>query len=319
MLAVRPTLVGPLSATLAVLCFSINDTVIKFLSGDYALHQIVLIRSTLALAILLPIALPLAGGVRALRTERLGLHAVRGLCIVFANMTFFLGLAALPLADAVAIFFIMPLLVAVLSVVVLREHVGPHRWAAIALGFVGVLLMVRPGSESFQLAALLPIAAAFGYAGMTLLTRHIGKTEGSLALSFYIQVTFILVSCAFGLTVGDGRFAGTGSVSLDFLLRAWTWPSAGDWLLLLALATANAVAGIAISHAYRVSEAALVAPFEYIALPLSLFWGFLIFGDWPLPIALIGMSLILASGLYMIWREARQSRPPEEEMPRYRR
>ena len=235
MLFVRPALAGPLSAAIAVLCFSLNDTIIKFLSGDYALHQIVLIRSALSLAILLPIALPLVGGLAALRTERLGLHLLRGLCIVFANMTFFLGLAVMPLAEAVAIFFIMPILAAVLAALVLNERIGPHRWTAIAIGFVGVLLMVRPGGASFQLAALFPLAAAVCYAGMTLLTRHIGKTDGPLVMAFYINLTFIGVSSAFGLSVGDGRFAGTEYKTLEFLLRAWVWPASDDLWLLFAL------------------------------------------------------------------------------------
>ena len=148
--------------------------------------------------------------------------------MVFANLCFFLGLASLQLADGVAIFFISPLLITVFSVIFLRETVGIHRWSAIFVGLVGVIVMLRPGSSAFQFASLLPLAAAFGYASLHMLTRYIGKTESALTMSFYIQVTFFLVSCFFGIATGAGQFAGSEDASLEFLMRAWVWPSLED-------------------------------------------------------------------------------------------
>ena len=314
-----PAMIGATSALIAVVCFSINDTAVKFLSDGYALHQVVLLRSLIGMAILLAVLMPLAGGAAALRTRRLGMHLLRAACVVFANMTFFLGLAALPLAEGVALFFVSPLVITVFSVVFLKERVGPRRWAAIAVGFVGVLIVLRPGTEVFQPAALLPIAAAVGYAGLHMLTRYIGKTESALALSFYIQLSFIVISGGLGLVIGDGRFSGTGDASLDFLFRAWTMPEPSDWLVLLLIGAASSFGGFFISQAYRVAEAAVVAPFEYVAMPLAVLWGLLIFGEWPDMTAVAGIALILASGLYMIWREARVRRIRVPETPRYRR
>lgn len=314
-----PALVGALSATLAVTAFSVNDMAIKFLSDGYSLHEIVLIRSLIGLAFLLAVFLPLSGGLPTLRTNRLGLHLLRGAFVVFSNMTFFLGLAALPLAEGVAIFFVSPLIITVFSVAFLGETVGPRRWAAIALGLIGVVIVLRPGTEAFRPAALLPIAAAFGYAGMHMLTRHIGRTESTVALSFYIQVTFILVAAGFGLAVGDGRLAGSADPSLAFLFRAWSWPPLSDLPILAAIGIASALGGYFISHAYRISEAALVAPFEYLALPLSVLWGIAIFNEWPDGTALAGIILILGSGLYMIWREAQTRRAAAPPAPRFRR
>lgn len=304
-------LIGAGSAIAAVFCFSINDTAIKFLSGDYALHQVILIRSLFGMAVLFAVVVPLSGGWRNLRTRRIGMHLLRGLCVVFANMTFFLALAALPLAEGVAIFFISPLVITVFSVIFLRETVGPRRWAAIALGLIGVIVMLRPGTAAFQGAALLPLAAAFGYAALHMLTRKIGVTESAASMSFYIQLTFIAVSASLGLIMGDGKFAGSDDPSLDFLLRAWVWPGPRDYLILALVGAASAFGGYFISQAYRVSEAALVAPFEYLALPLAILWGIVVFGEWPDGVAIIGIALILGSGLYMIWREAqvRAARP----------
>lgn len=315
----NPALLGSVSAIVAVICFSINDVAIKFLSGDYALHQVVLIRSIIGSIFLLAVIVPISGGLPALRTRRLGIHILRGSCVVFANMAFFLGLAALPLAEGVAIFFISPLVITVFSVIFLKEQVGPRRWAAIALGLVGVVIVLRPGTAAFQLASLLPLMAAFGYAALHMLTRYIGRTETAAAMSFYIQMTFIMVSAGLGLLMGDGKFAGTTDPSLSFLFRAWVLPPVGDYWVLVLLGVASAFGGFFISQAYRVSEAALVAPFEYIAMPMAIVWGILVFDEWPDGVALAGIALILGSGLYMIWREARLAEVDVPYTPRYRR
>jgi len=150
MKAMSPATLGALCATIAVVFFSINDVAIKFLSDGYALHQVVLIRSVIGVIVIMFMIAPFTAGWGIARTRKLPLHMLRGLCVVFANMTFFLGLAAMPLADAVAIFFISPLLITLASVVFLGESVGPRRWAAIAVGFIGVLVMMRPGTQAFQ-------------------------------------------------------------------------------------------------------------------------------------------------------------------------
>ncbi|MGB1034062.1 MAG: DMT family transporter, partial [Primorskyibacter sp.] len=247
---------------------------------------------------------PAAGGLRCLRTKRLGAHVLRGLCVVVANMTFFLGLAAMPLAEGVAVFFISPVLITVFSVVFLGETVGRWRWGAIGLGFVGVLVMLRPGGGTFQWVALLPLIAACGYASLHMLTRTIRATESAVTMVVYIQLVFIVVSAVMGLAVGDGRFGGSENASLDFLLRAWIWPAPKDLWLLGLVGVATGVGGYLISLAYRTAEAAFVAPFEYIAMPLGVVSGYVIFAEVPDAIAFVGIGLILGSGLLMVWREA---------------
>ena len=312
-------LFGPLSAVIAVFCFSTNDVAIKFISNDYALHLVVLIRSLVGLVVLFILIVPLSGGVKVLYTKRLGLHFLRGLCVVFANITFFLGLAALPLAEGVAIFFISPLLITIFSVIFLKEIVGPRRWAAVTIGLIGVLVILKPGSASFQTASLLPLSAAFGYATLHMLTRYIGKTESAASLSFYIQVTFLVVCLMSGLIIGDGKFSGWSDPSLEFLFRAWSWPSDDHYLILILIGTTSALGGFFISQAYRMSEAAIVAPFEYIALPIAVFWGVLVFGEWPDKTTFAGIALILGSGLYIIWRETVLKDVETPKVPRYRR
>ncbi len=309
-----PTKLGALCAATSVIFFSINDVAIKFLSGGYALHQVVLIRSLIGLLIIVTIIAPLTTGRNIARTKKLKMHMLRGLCVVVANMTFFLGLAAMPLADAVAIFFISPLVITLFSVVFLGEVVGPRRWAAIAVGFIGVLVMMRPGTASFQIASLLPLVAAICYAGLHTLTRRIGSTESAATMAFYIQIMFIIVGVLFGLIVGDGRFGDQSDPSLAFLFRAWTWPLPGDYPIFLTIGAGIAIAGYLISQAYRVAEASFVAPFEYLALPMSVILGMLVFGEYPGGWDYFGMALILGAGLFTVWREA-QTKPVALQRP----
>jgi len=303
-LASLPTpLLGGLSASFAIIFFSINDMMIKFLSGGYALHELVLIRSALGLVIICAVIAPLTDGWSIMRTNKLPMHVLRGFCVVAANMTFFLGLAAMPLADAVAIFFISPLVITVFSVIFLGEQVGPRRWTAIFVGLLGVMLIVRPGTSAFQVASLLPMAAAVAYALIHILARRLGPTESAATMAFYIQVTFIIVCILIGLAIGGGRFADQSHPSLVFMFRAWSWPLVSDFIYFGVIGVGVAFGGYFISQAYRVAEAGFVAPFEYLAMPLAVLWGYLVFDELPDGFTWIGIGLIVGSGLFTVWRE----------------
>ena len=232
------------------------------------------------------------------------MHILRGCTVVVANLTFFAGLASLPLGEATAIFFIAPLLITALSALLLHEPVGIRRWAAVIVGLIGVLVMLQPGQSAFQFAALLPLLAALCYAMLQIMTRVLGTTERASTMAVYIQLCFVAVSLAFGLAAGDGRFVSAESgPQAQFLLRAWVWPPAGDALIMLGLGACSAIGGYLISQAYRLSPAALVAPFEYTALPIAVFWSVLIWGDWPDAATWTGIVLICGAGLFVVHRE----------------
>jgi drug/metabolite transporter (DMT)-like permease len=301
---------GLLAAVGAALCFSIIDLIVKLLSGDYPLYEIVFLRSLIALTVLFGFIVPVEGGLHVLRTSKLRLHGLRSLALVFASLMLFTGLAVMPLANAVAISFATPLIVTAMSVLFLREKVGPWRWAAVATGFLGVLIIVRPGADAFQLTSLLPLAAAFGYATAHTLTRRAGGSERGAALSFYPLLGFTLVSALIGLMLGDGRFATGDNAALDFILRAWIWPAQSDYLVIALLGVAGGFGGYLIGQAYRLCEAGLVAPFEYVALPLAMLWGVLFFADWPTTNVWIGSTLVVGSGLVSVWRELQHKQVP---------
>jgi len=297
----------------AVAAISLNDVMIKSLSGAYPLHQMVFARSALALPFTLTM-LQLEGGWALLRTGRPALHLVRGVSIVIANTAFFAALAVLPLAEATTLYFTAPLFITLLAIPILGERVGPARLGAVAAGFLGVVVMQRPwaGAEALsapRLVLLLPVLAGFGYALMQVLTRKLGATMRPSAMAVHLQAVFLAVSGLVGLIAGDGRFAaGLEDPSLLFLLRAWAWPEGRDWALFAGLGLASSTIGYCLAAAYRAADAATLAPFEYAGLALAVLWGWLFFGTVPGPTTLLGMPLVAGAGLFIILRERRRRR-----------
>ncbi|MGI9524926.1 MAG: DMT family transporter [Hyphomicrobiaceae bacterium] len=301
-------------------CISVNDMLIKQLSGSYPLHEMVFVRSAIGILFSLLI-LQFEGGIRMLRTDKPGLHIVRGLFIVAANMSFFAALAAMPLAEATAMFFVAPLFITLLSIPFLGESVGVRRLSAVVVGFIGVLVMLRPGSfvaqpTADQIILVLPIFAAFAYACMQILTRRLGVSSTASAMAIYIQVTFVVVSLGFWCVAGDGQYAeGLENRSALFLLRAWTYPSQSDWPWFILLGFTSAIIGYSLSQAYRSADAATIAPFEYVALPMSIMWGWAIFGELPDVWVAVGICLIGGAGFYVFLREKQKARPVAGRRP----
>ena len=187
----------------AVAIFVLQDAVIKWLSGDYPLHEIVLARTASAIVVTL-FVMRLEGGAHLLRTRRLGLHLTRSALLVIANCAFFMALAAMTIAEATSIFFVAPLMITAFSALLLGEIVGPRRWAAVCVGLVGVVVMLRPGEGVLRLAALLPIVAATAYALMQITTRRLGSTERASTIALYTQIGFIVASAASASRPGTG-------------------------------------------------------------------------------------------------------------------
>ena len=187
-------LTGILCVMGGVSCFTTTDTVIKYLSGDYALHQIVLIRAVIGIVFTLAVFVPLEGGLETLRTKRLPLQLVRGFCVVMANLLFFTGLATLPLGETVALVFVAPLIITIFAAIFLRENVSAGRWSAVGVGLAGTLIMIRPGTSLFNPIMLLPLLAALCYAIFQILSRYLGRSESATSMAVYTQLMFIAVS-----------------------------------------------------------------------------------------------------------------------------
>lgn len=293
---------GILFLMAGVAVFSVQDLILKLLSGAYPLHQAMVLRSLTALPFLL-LLVHLDGGLGRLLTPGTRAMIGRGVVMFLAYTSYYLALAALPMATTVALYFSAPLFITVLSVFFLAERVGPRRWIALLAGFAGVLVMVRPGSDLFDWAALLPVLSGLTYAISMIAARRLGTTESAAALAFWGNAVFLVAALAMSALLGSGAFAGDAHPSLEFLLRGWVMPTAHDLLLMMACGVIAAAGLTLLTQAYRIGEASVVTPLEYTGLLWSVIYGWVFWRDWPTPPDWAGITIIILAGLYILWRE----------------
>ncbi len=265
-----------------------NDAVAKLLTERYAPIQIVFLRNLIAVPIVAAVVLAVCG-TAGLRTQHLRLHALRGALMVTGAWLYFTALIYLPLAEATALVFSAPIFITALSVPLLGEAVGWRRWGAVLLGFVGVLVIVRPGSAAFQLAALMPVGTALCYAIFMISARWIDRTERLWTMMLFAML-FPMIYAA------------------PFAIATWTPVQAGDAALFVAIAVFGSLGLALIGQAFRMAPAAIVAPFDYTALIWATGLGWLIWGEVPMVWTIFGAGIIVASGIIIILREAGPAR-----------
>ena len=286
---------------LALLIFSLQDIAIKWFGGHYPILEIVIFRTIIAIPCTL-LFFYAEGRSGLPTTQRHKLEIVRGFCLFLSFTTHMMGLAALPLAEVAAIRNAAPLMITLLSVVLLSEKVGPRRWLALLVGFIGVLLIVRPGSVNFNLGSLFILLSALFYAFNVMLTRQLRTTDSSATMAYYGSLVYLVVAFALApLTIWAGEI--NVHPSLAFLFRAWSMPTLLDWGIMSGLGLVWASGMYCMARAYSLTLASVVAPFEYVALPINVLWGFLLWGEVPAWLTWVGAALTVFSGLYILYRE----------------
>jgi len=260
------------------------DLCAKELLRTYSLQEFVLMRSVLGVMIFLSLAPRLFGGYRMLQTRRWKWHVLRTALAIGAMYGFFYGLSRMPLVNALTLGFTAPLMVTALSVPFLGEHVGWRRWMAVVVGFVGTLIILRPGSGEFSFASIAILIAAFCYACQAITARYL-TTESMLSLSIYVVAGPMII--AISLINADN----------------WLAPDTKGWILFVAAGICSVVAWVGLISGYRGSSPAVLAPFEYTALIGGAIAGYLIWGEVPDRWVLVGAATIIASGLYVVYRE----------------
>jgi drug/metabolite transporter (DMT)-like permease len=233
----------------------------------------------------------------SLRTTRLVEHVARAALGMAMMAMFFTSLRSLKLADAIAFVFVAPLFTTALSVPLLGDTVGRYRWSAIAIGFLGALVMVRPGTGAFQPAALLVLGGVFFYSLAMVWSRRLSRTDTSAAIACYYTFSTITMS---GIVL-----AFTG----------WRAPSPEDWGLFLLAGTAGGIGMFCLAEAYRFGEPASIAPVEYSTMLWALLFGWLFWRELPDRIVFAGAALVIGAGLYVIQRERRRGIAPIPATP----
>jgi drug/metabolite transporter (DMT)-like permease len=271
---------------IAMALFTGMDALAKWMVADFSIFQILAMRGIFSIILLLPFLVRGKGITGVLRTRNLKGQILRSLLGVGAMFGFFTALRQMQLADAVAIGFSGSLFMAALSVPLLGERVGPRRWAAILVGFCGVLIIVQPGSSTFQAASLLVLLSALFYALMMIATRWLSRTESNVSMVFYHSLVATLI----------------GVVVLPFV---WVKPTPVDWVLFAFMGLFATLAHLAIAQAFRSAPVAVVGPFEYSTLLWATIIGFFVWQEVPGSNVWYGSVLLVAAGIYILYRETK--------------
>lgn len=264
--------------------FPVMDAVAKYLVAEYDMIQVVWARYVFHLGLISLLLLrPAAARPRWTRATRL--QIVRSLLLMSATVLFFNALRFIPLADAVSLNFTAPLLIVAFSIPLLGEHVGPRRWIAVAIGFLAMMIIIRPGSGVFHWASLLVVASATCYALYQIVTRRLSAIDHPLTTLFFSGLM--------------GAFVFTLLVPFY-----WRWPTAVDWVLLALVGIIGALAQYALIRAVEGAALSLLAPFTYTQIIMATAIGYLWFGDFPDRFTILGAAIIILCGLYIAHREA---------------
>lgn len=273
-----------LAMVLAVALFSLMDAGLKGLAGYYPPFQVAALRGVASLPFVLVWAVATAG-VRPLLRVRWSLHLLRGVLGVAMMAAFAYALRRMPLSTAYSIFFVAPLLITALSVPFLGEHVGPRRWVAIGIGLAGVVVVLRPTGEGvLSLAGIAVLVAALGYAVSAITVRVLARTDSTQSMMVWLLAMMAL---------------GAGAIAWP----DWVPLRGADAWLILGVGIAGALGQYAITEAFRLGEASLIAPLEYTALLWGVILDATLWGVLPDQVTWLGAAIIIASGLYLLHRE----------------
>jgi drug/metabolite transporter (DMT)-like permease len=274
---------------LGILLFALNDVMGKWLMATYTVGQVLLLRSVAAMLILAPFIWKEGVGA-ILGAPRPGLQLLRVIFGTLETACFYWAVTTLPLVSVMTFYLSAPLYVAAIAPFLLHERLARDQWLAVILGFLGVLAVLRPSAETLTLPAIVAIVGSFLFAGLMLSTRQL---RGTSATSLIVWQTM-------------------GALVFGALLAPFAWvpPTLRDFLLLALLGVVAMLAHVLVAQALRVAPAAIVSPFNYTLIVWAAVFGWLFFGEWPDGWMIFGAVVIVASGLYLLWREGRQSKSP---------
>ncbi|MFT5225410.1 MAG: drug/metabolite transporter (DMT)-like permease [Polaribacter sp.] len=269
---------------ISIVLFSAMDSIVKWLGASYPTHQIMFFRCAIALA---PIAVIIfmRGGISLLRIQEPFLLSLRCLLGITAMGFAFYAFSLMALADGIAILHTTPIFMTVLSIVFLKERVGLHRWAAVIAGFVGMLIVVRPGNSMFESGSIYMLAAAFCISCTTILIRHLSIRSDPVNLTFYFTMTGVVIS----------------SIAIAFL--GWQAPLGRDWLFFISVGLLGGMAQYLMTVSYRQAQISTVAPLKYLSIGFGGVIAYFVWAELPDLQSLIGITIIVGGGLYTLHRE----------------
>ena len=278
---------------LSVFSFAIMDVLIKKVSNSIPTFEIIFFRCIFGL---IPVFVMIIYTNSSLKTSKANLHLTRSVLACLAMFGFFKSFQLLPLADVSAVAFSSIMITTILSIFFLSESVGIRRWTAIFTGFVGVSIILRPGSEIFNVHMLLPLLAAIALSLAIIVVKVLLRTDKPPTCSFYMHIMCAMIM---SLTIPFG----------------WVMPNLGDLIFLISIGIVGGVAQILVTNAFRLSPISLLVPFEYTHLLWAIFFGIVFFSDYPTIYVLVGGSIIILSTYYIVYREQKIGKDIVSKVP----
>ena len=280
-------ILGILFMTLAMLCLSVNDVLVKGLSSSFPIWEVIFFRALSG--VIISILLVVFFGIKTLKTKKTFGHLIRAFSSVACVVFYFFGLKYLMLSENVAIVHSAPILATLLAIPILGEKLGLHRMLAILVGFIGVLIIVKPGSDLFKIESLFPLSAAFFMAIAYLSTRFLMATESSVSIIFYYSLALLITS-------------------LIFFPNNFVMPSLFHLMPLMGLGVMGSLGHYFMSQAAKSAEVVVITPFEYTSFIFLGVMGYFFYDEVPNSSVFIGMLLIVLSGIYIVYREQQKKK-----------
>ena len=282
--------------------FSIQDSLIKFISEDTSLYELYFGRTSIAFILLL-IYLKVTSQTLVLKTHFPVLTIFRVLCFFFGFSFFYISLTFMTLAMANALFFSSPFFVSILAVIFLKEKVGIRRWLGIAVGFLGVYIVLDPNFEDFNYMKLAPVACSLCYAISMTITKYTSSKDNVYTQMTHLYIGALIISILFFIFAGEGQFNTFSDPTYQFIFREWFSNPTYAWPFIIGMGFVGAISFYCVFSAYSVASPSVVSLFEYSLIIWAIIIGYLLFDNIPSPRTFVGVALIIGAGIYIYIRE----------------
>ena len=305
---------GIICILLAMMVFSAQDGIMKHIYNFVALYEIYLVRTVVSFVLIL-LFLILAKKPIVFKSQYPFLTFCRVILFFFGFSSFYISLTVLPLATATALFFVTPFLITIFAHFFLKEKIGIRRWSAITVGFVGVYITLNPDFSNFNYLSLLPILCAFCYSLSMIIIKITSEKDSVYTQTFAFYIGAIILSIIFYFIIGDGQYNTSNHPASQFIFRKWFVDFESNILLMAVTGVTASVAFLLLFAAYSIASPSVVSPFEYSILLWSLLIGWIYFDEIPTSNTVIGILIIVTSGVYIFIREKAQDQSIATEKP----
>jgi len=305
---------GIILILVAMLIFAVQDSLMKYIYNSVALYEVYLFRTIVSFTLII-IYLKILKKPIVFKTHYPLLTFCRVILFFFGFSSFYISLTIMPLATATALFFVTPFLITIFAKFILKDQIGPRRWMAVIVGFIGVYIILNPNFDDFDYFSLSPILCAFCYALSMIIIKKTSKKDNVYQQMFQFYIGAMIISTIFYFFIGDGRYDTVDNPAAQFIFREWFSNLEFSLIYMIVLGFTAAAAFLLIFSAYRIASPAVVSPFEYSILVWSTLSGWIFFNEVPKINTLIGMCLIVGGGIYIFIREKAQEQSIATEKP----